>query len=235
MAFDAQRARVVMFGGTSSSGELQDTWIFTGTTWVELATTGTRPPTRVEHAMAYDSVRQRVVLFGGANLGFALSDTWEWNGGAWTQVALTGTTPPAYRGHAMAFDSTRNRTLLFGGGGGTATYQTATWEWDGATWVSQGPVGSGPPREFVALAFDSRRGRTVMFGGSLTLTGATTHYDETYEWSGTSPWVQIPITGTRPTLRRQHAMAYDSVRGRVVLFGGANGMARNSQTWEYGP
>lgn len=35
--------------------------------------------------------------------------------------------------------------------------------------------------------------------------------------------------------RRSHAMAYDSTRGKVMMFGGAKGSSRISQTWEYGP
>ena len=73
--------------------------------------------------------------------------------------------------------------------------------------------------------------------GTGPITGPITSqvpFTDTWEWDR-SQWVQVATTGTKPTLRRQHAMAYDSNRGRVVMFGGANGQARNSQTWEYGP
>jgi hypothetical protein len=72
-----------------------------------------------------------------------------------------------------------------------------------------------------------------MFGGYVNL-GTATHLDDTWEWNGTA-WTQVNLTGTKPTLRRQHAMAYDSMRGRVVMFGGVNAASRNSQTWEFGP
>ena len=46
----------------------------------------------------------------------------------------------------------------------------------------------------------------------------------------TPDWTQITTANT-PSARNQHGMAYDSVRGKVVLFGGyASG--RLNDTWE---
>ncbi|MCH8271508.1 MAG: hypothetical protein IH985_09915 [Planctomycetes bacterium] len=53
---------------------------------------------------------------------------------------------------------------------------------------------------------------------------------ETWEWDGTS-WTLAATTGPSP--RNRHAMAYDSVRGVTVLFGGDDG-APNGETWEWG-
>ncbi len=52
----------------------------------------------------------------------------------------------------------------------------------------------------------------------------------TYKYTGslTAPWTQI--TGTGPSSRQHHAMAYDSVNHKVVLFGGDSGGDRND-TW----
>lgn len=49
---------------------------------------------------------------------------------------------------------------------------------------------------------------------------------------GSRQWVQRTTTGT-PTNRSGHAMAYDPIRGRVVLFGGRTGSTDLGDTWEY--
>lgn len=46
-----------------------------------------------------------------------------------------------------------------------------------------------------------------------------------------TPWSQSPSAG--PSARRHHAMAYDSARGKVVLFGGLSGSTNVGDTWEW--
>jgi hypothetical protein len=55
--------RVVLFGGSSNSGLVGDTWEWDGEQWTQLGDTGPLP--RSGHALTYDSGRQRIVLFGG--------------------------------------------------------------------------------------------------------------------------------------------------------------------------
>jgi hypothetical protein len=63
------------------------------------------------------------------------------------------------------------------------------------------------------MAYDSARGKVVLFGG-ITDTGDS---DETWEWDGAN-WTQPPPIG-KPSAMHLHAMAYDGVRRKVVLFG----------------
>ena len=80
------------------------------------------------------------------------------------------------------------------------------------------------------MAYDSQRGVTVLFGGQNA--GAGNYSNETWEWDGNS-WTNVSPT-TRPTLRFQHAMAYDSQRGVTVLFGGYDANFNDlSDTWEW--
>ena len=68
MAYDAQSDRVVLFGGTTSTGwPGNDTWIydFNINTWTNV-TTAAGPAWRTyAHGMAYDSKSDRVILYGG--------------------------------------------------------------------------------------------------------------------------------------------------------------------------
>ncbi|MBI4867358.1 MAG: hypothetical protein HY816_10440 [Candidatus Wallbacteria bacterium] len=83
------------------------------------------------------------------------------------------------------------------------------------------------------MAFDSTRQRTVLFGGSA---GAASTND-TWEWDGTSWTLLQADTATpganQPVQRNSHVMAWDSVRQRLVLFGGADNLAASlNDTWE---
>lgn len=217
MAYDSHRGVTVLFGGTTGLGHLGDTWEWNGASWAQVASTG--PPGRVAHSMVYDSQRQKTVMFGGDGGSGALGDTWEWNGRKWLQVASTG--PSAGGLRAMAYDSQRGKTVLFGGG---------TWEWDGALWVQVAT--SGPaPRKMHTMAYDSQRGRTVLFGGDGNPVIGSPYRGDTWEWDGII-WSQVASTG--PSARALHAMAYDSRRGRTVLFGGeASGGSHPTDTWEW--
>lgn len=71
------------------------------------------------------------------------------------------------------------------------------------------------------------RGRVVLFGGEW----GSTLYADTWEWDGAA-WLDRQITG--PAGRYAHTMAFDSVRNRVVLFGGmVSGGSAVDDTWEY--
>jgi hypothetical protein len=177
--------------------------------------------------MAYDSVRGSTVLFGGFDAG-AFGDTWEWNGSTWAQLATAG--PHARWSHAMAYDDQRGRMVLFGGANNGVLGDT--WEWDGLTWIQ--PATTGPAARYEhAMAYDSQRGRIVLFGGGDGTGTLNGEHGDTWEWDGAS-WVQVAITG--PLARQGHAMAYDSQRGRTVVFGGSTYnpyYVELGDTWEW--
>lgn len=144
----------------------------------------------------------------------------------WTRVANVG--PPARTVHAMAYDSQRGRTVLFGGYG-SSLFAADTWVWDGVSWAQAATAGP-PGRDSFAMAYDSQRGRVVLFGGR-SVPGSMVLPNDTWEWDGIN-WVQMPVPGTAPSPRHLHAMSYDAVRGKTVLFGGLSGNALGD-TWEW--
>ena len=58
----------------------------------------------------------------------------------------------------------------------------------------------------------------MLFGGY-----GGSYRGDTWEWDGTV-WVD-KTPATSPSARDAHAMAYDSARGRIVLFGGTEANA----------
>jgi hypothetical protein len=130
----------------------------------------------------------------------------------WKQKQDVGPTPQCQ--HAMAYDSNRGRTVLFAGTSATGA-MADTWEWDGSAWAQKSDFGA-TASAYAALAF---KGDSVaLFGGALSTRGnISTIYPNTWTWDG-KRWTLRQFMGPGP--RYKHAMAYDSKRGCLVLFGG---------------
>jgi len=239
MAYDSARGKVVMFGGTVNGvGYVNDTWEYglnvdpPAADWAEI-TTASSPSARRAHTMAYDSARQKVVLFGGnggSSVG-VVNDTWEYDGANWTLVT-TASSPSARQLHGMVYDSGRGKVVLFGGdGGSSATSENDTWEYDGVNWTLVTTASSPSARGKHTMAYDSARGKVVMFGGFGGISIGS--LNDTWEYDGVN-WTEVTTTSI-PIARQGQAMTYDSVRGKVVMFGGfASGIINAlNDTWEY--
>lgn len=225
-AYDAQLDRVVMFGGLTKAGlAINDTWLWTGTTWVAGPTGAGVPPAREEAAMAYDPVRHQIVMFGGANGPVALGDTWLWNSASstWTQGPAAGPSPR--RGAAMAFDPLAQKIVLFGGLTMASGASAETWEWNGTSWTQAitpiAPVG----RTTSGLAWDAARRRLVLFGGRVgggvgsgSLAGDT--WETTRDpMTGALAWTQV-VTEGAPAPRSGHALVSGLDGSGVLVIAG---------------
>ena len=199
--------------------------------WTQRPPLTPSPSAREHHTMAYDSVRGRTVLFGGSDGSSYLGDTWEWNGANWAQVATTG--PSARDESAMAYDSAHGVVVLFGGGqDNNPQNNNDTWLWNGTIWTQASPAASPSARVRHAMAYDSARGFVVLFGGldASGSGGSLVAKSDTWEWDGTAWHLRTPAHS--PSARTSHAMAYDSVRHKTVLFGGF-GSSVFGDTWEW--
>lgn len=226
--------RVTLFGGLLSDAT-DEMWSWDGTAWSQLRPP-VRPSARYAPGMAFDEARHRLVLFGGLPSLRVSSDpqddTWEWDGTAWTERS------PAQRPvgvvGSLAYDRARRVTVLFGTRWPPAV-GSSTWEWDGASWRERTPTLQPPPRSSGALAYDAARRVVVLFGGVGESTTGVRELDDTWEWDGVT-WVERAVM-RRPDARSGHAMAYDTARRRVVLFGGVTRFpgvdTRHGDTWEW--
>lgn len=79
-----------------------------------------------------------------------------------------------------------------------------------------------------AMAFDMTRGNVVLWGGTEVTTGQKKR--DMWQWNG-SAWTQISA-GNGPAARDGHAMATDSIRNKVILFGGVDTSVRGD-TWQW--
>lgn len=147
--------------------------------------------------------------------------------GVWRAGALGTLSPTGRGGSAVAFDTRRGVAVLTGGDDANGP-QSDTWEWDGGSWTRRA-VSSPPARTHAAIAYNARLGTTVLFGGwSGGELGDTWTYDGV-RWSLWRP----PSGAATPPPRRDAAMAYNSARGTVVLFGGRAGVTPKNDVWEF--
>ncbi|MGE3172335.1 MAG: hypothetical protein AB7O97_06885 [Planctomycetota bacterium] len=138
--------------------------------------------------------------------------------------------PAPVSGHHMAYALAQAECVLFGGFRGSSVIGE-TWTYDGTDWTLRTPPLSPPPRMGGRMAADALRSVVVLYGGSPNPFGIPT-LDDTWEWNG-STWRQATPRNT-PRGRFGHAMAYDLLRGRTVLWGGGVGAGGTpGTTWQY--
>lgn len=218
---------LVTFGGTDGSATFGDMYEHTYHGWLP-ASVWEKPAPRLCPAMAYDRVHQRTLLFGGEHYR---NDSWSYDGTTWTPIVPLGSIPPPRREAAACFDEASAAMIMFGG----LPLQSETWALSSAGWSQRG---MGPAkRGRAAMVYVASAQRCLLFGGHDHGWGVFPPMPVTYgdTWlydASTDQWQQGP---SGPSPRFYHALAYDRLRDRVVLFGGTVGPNTTSldDTWEY--
>jgi hypothetical protein len=250
-----RKKSLILFGGTSYYGQTVygDTWEWNSTSrkWAQL-TPATSPDALYTHGMVTDTTRNKILLFGGMSsyyfygpdLGVPYKDPirneiWEWDGGkvTWTNRTPTASsaTPTARSYPILAYDEGRQKLFLYDGPNYTSGYPatlSAFWEWDpiSAGWALRDPGDSIDYGYSIYVAYDSIRKREVLLSNAYD---NATGYNETWEIDAKGPTFYVRPLASTPTSRYSAAMAFDSSRGVVVLFGGSANMGYSDETWEY--
>ena len=148
LAYDAVRERVVMFGGSDTTGtELADTWEWDGTTWAQM-TAATSPDARYMHGAAFDPIAGNTVVFGGALAETVPNETPVWDGSAWAiDAPAAATASPQDRTFPNMLWVPRRRSIILFSGltdalGGSV--QSDTWEWRDGAWSAIATTGTAP-------------------------------------------------------------------------------------------
>lgn len=159
MCFHPGLGQSVLFGGYNGFSLTDETWIYNGAAWTQVAITGSKPSPRNAAKMIYDPVRDLCVLTGGQDNVGPLSDTWTFDGTSWTQQPGSTQT---IRDHAFAFLPTTAQAVKFGGFvAAPFTLSNQTWEF-GAGIYGSGCVGTfGVPSLVATSAMRLGQGWTV--------------------------------------------------------------------------
>ncbi|HEY3155145.1 MAG TPA: kelch repeat-containing protein, partial [Candidatus Eisenbacteria bacterium] len=243
--YDPIRDRMIIFGGTSSSGShySNDVWALalSGTPqWTQIFPTGGPIPIRGLHSAIYDPVSDRMLVYGGFDGFTSLDDLWGLSlsgAPAWTQLTPAGAGPGARDYHRAIYDPALNSMVLFGGHQffPTATYFNDTWSLSlsGTLAWSQIPPPDPLPsaRLGMSMVYDSTRDRILVYGGG----DATGTLGDAWalSLSGSPTWAQAAPTGNVPPARVAHAAVYDPSSDQMVIYGGNNGGVRLNDSWSF--
>jgi hypothetical protein len=229
---------VILFGGRSGTGFLNDTWVFASGAW-SLVCAACGPSPRMGAAMAWDVPDHQLVLAGGCGTTCPLNDTWGFSvytGGATSWLELCRLCAFVPRTNAsIAWDSIDGYLLLFGGSGPTHDRNDAL-AFDGTTnnWTTICPSCSPTARAGAAASWDSADGFVLMFGGFNSSTGSAQDADS---WDFTdNAWYALALSAS-PTAREGAAISDDPSAGEVVIYGGsgsAGGAMADSWAFHYG-
>ncbi len=217
MCFDSFNRKAVLFGG-DDSWYSNDTWTYdyASNSWSNMNPPNP-PPGRYYHSLCYDSHNRKVILFGGAGPG-QYNDTWAYDYASNTWSNMNPATHPSARYQfSMAYDSDSRKAVLFGGRD-NSTWFSDTWAYDYTinSWVNRNPSVRPSARSDFSMCYDSVNRKTVLFGGwdqSTGLNDVWTYDDVLNRWSS-------PVPPALPAGRADHAICFDSLNQKVILFGG---------------
>ena len=218
----------LLFGGLRNGKALADTWLWDGSSWLELSPISS-PPARFGASLGYEPVSDSMLLFGGATTGCSgLRDTWSWQGSHWRRLT-PAQHPPALCGGVLVFDETQRSLVLVGGWpiemGMLA--RASMWLWNGSTWRHATPPAQLGARAFAAVAPHPSSGLTCFGGVSYGQ-----FLNDTTRISGASG--QAVSSSSPPSPRGYAAAAVDPTHGGMLLFGGQGEAGPLGDTWILG-
>jgi Kelch motif protein len=233
---DSGAMGLLLYGGydCNTSEELDDTWIWNGSSWTQVDVGGPGP----RDSAAAATTRQGFVLLTGGSgappppepFGAALyGSTLLWEGTAW--VTSTSPGPPAREESAMA--ALNGTCVLFGGRGyNVDTVFDDTWTWDGSNWHEATPTMMPSARYGHSMA--ALNDNVILFGGITEAYDPDSGFevgmdvDDTWAWNG-EIWIRRLTSG--PIARAGAGMA--TLGDNVILFGGTTDSAYLGDTWAW--
>jgi len=222
MAYDANRERVVLFGGQDSSDvKLNDTWEWYENKWHKVKHAGETPSPRINAAIAYDQQEQKIILFGGIDSTGFLQDTWAYGKNGWEQMTVRNAPSPRQLATA-AYDAIHHNTVLFGGRDENGDRLGDTWIFEDSEWSLAAETGPSP-RSSHAMVHDDSEMSILMYGG----------YDgnmlsDIWLWLG-GQWRQMESNEGPPRLHA--AVVYDANRRGSLVIGGFGTAGRTNDVW----
>jgi N-acetylneuraminic acid mutarotase len=264
MIYDNVNDVIIIYGGTTYMAwehMKYDTrsYDYNNNEWTNLRPS-VRPYQSSWGAMAYDSESARTILFGGtANPittdGYESDETWAYDYSTNVWKKMNPSISPGNRtANCMAYDSESDVIIMHGGGLGwfnsevEYVHYNDTWAYDfnTDTWTNMEPTGLDVGVDEAQMTYDSESDRIIMFGGYFISPyngDSQEDYYATETWAydyNSNTWENITTT-IHPSIRVDHALAYDSESDRVILTGGWNMTTygtskidqRSDETWAF--
>ena len=243
--------QVFVFGGETRDTHFwtwentADTWILDTQerTWTQVSSP-LAPSPRCHTPAAYSPDHDLVLLIGGFENDVhpvqTFGDTWVFHVGErrWEERHPAGPAVGQTSDHVLVYLPGKRRFLLLRGKY-ALTYDPEVDRWEKLGEV-RAVTESGAPSDYRVLgstigALDAARGKVVLFGGERWTNGVQSFVDTTaiHDPATNTTTVLDPRPG--PTARVRSGFAYDSRRGRFVLFGGVREQytPRDGDLWTF--
>lgn len=234
--YDPQGHRLVVFGGTSPLGNLNDIWGLDLRThqWSDLTplTDGPTPRPRLTPSAVYDPQGQRMLMWSGQGDEGFFNDLWAFDlkQGTWAELSTTGAVPNRRYGTVSALDPASGGMAIFAGFtdegrfGDTWRYGVASGAWT-RIFEREGPG----LRCLHSASFDRQGRRMIIYGGQRS-----GPLDDIWAFDfATNIWTEL-TPEQRPLGRMFTAQVYDPFHHRVLLVGGnLGGQVRTNEVWAF--
>ncbi len=233
LVYDPAHHQMILFGGYSNQGRINDTWLFDLNSYEwEKVTPALNPPARSDMGMAYDRTNQIAILFGGFCIESQrekCDDTWVFDPdiNSWIEKSPLSS-PPVIYGHSLDYDSQKDQLLLWGGhmsefsqgGMSSAGYNESIWSYNYSDdqWLEIPPGDQSHPsaRYWHQAVYDSGHPGLLIFGGD----GGFRFFADTWVFdSETENWVKQRSEQVPPA-RIVGSIVYSPGFEQVILFGG---------------
>lgn len=211
------------------------------------------PSPRGYHQMTYDVESNRAILFSGITISNPTNfdihnDTWVYEIATNTWTLMTYAQAPTEGNGSLDYDYQSDRAILYLGTdwhSPPASNLRETWAYDfnTNTWTNMQPEIAPPELLGGDMVYDAESDRMILFSGlDIANSAAPDRWifsSETWAYDfDSNTWTKMNPELSPPG-RNYHAMAYDEVADRVILFGGVGaadnpmGFASLNDTWAY--
>jgi hypothetical protein len=193
--------------------------------WVDRTGQSQAPTAGEDIAMIYDPRQHRILLFGGKDDDNQNSnELWALDlvSHAWQPLKILGDAPPASEDHSLIYDPIGHRMIFYGGEDGPTWNHTWSFDLQTLRWTDL-TDSMAPRREDHTAIYDSQKKRMVVFGGQDNdeLSNEIWAFDLDPASQRFQQWQKLPAAGDRlPVARYDHAAVYDSLKNRMVIYGG---------------
>lgn len=116
MNFDPVTGTVILYGGQSQMGFMNDTWSFDGAFWTRLDSVGSTPPQLRDATLVRVDPHGLLLVGGTGPGGESPGAEWFWDGANWHRLDALGSTN-SRPGAAAAYDPLTEQAVWYGGAG----------------------------------------------------------------------------------------------------------------------
>ncbi len=232
--YDSLNHRLVIFGGKSASGNLNDVWAFDlrNNSWSELTpTSGSAPAPRFTANGVYNPATQQMLIWSGQGAAF-FNDVWAFDlrTRSWSQFAPPDPKPNTRYGVASIFDPKAKELVAFAGFTDAGRFDD-TWRFNlvNAAWREISLVTHPEKRCLHSASYDALKHRMIIYGGQNSgARGDIWAFDLT-----TNTWTDL-TPQNNPAGRWFPTNIYDAISNRVIIFGGnLGGGNMTNEVWAF--